>query len=252
MVWFWGASSLRANTELNFKISSKKTLVFEMKENECISVSQVNKSVKTADSRLLILNDINLKVGAHEAVVITGASGSGKTSLLSIMAGLDHADSGMVQLLGQDITHANEEQRAVIRQGNVGFIFQSFQLIQGATALENIQLPLELLSIANAKDKALETLDQVGLSEKAQTQVDYLSGGEQQRVAIARAFAVEPKILFADEPTGNLDSKNGHQIADLMFNLRSQFGTALVLVTHEASLAERGDRVIEMEAGCII
>lgn len=223
-----------------------------MKENECISVSQVNKSVKTSDSRLLILNDINLKVGAHEAVVITGASGSGKTSLLSIMAGLDHADSGIVQLLGQDITHAKEEQRASIRQGKVGFIFQSFQLVQGATAVENIQLPLELLSIANAKDKALETLEQVGLAKKAQIQVDFLSGGEQQRVSIARAFAVQPKILFADEPTGNLDSKNGQQIVDLMFNLRSQHGTALVLVTHEASLAERGDRIIEMEAGCII
>jgi len=252
MVRLWGASSLKAITELKFKINSKNTLVLEMNENECISVSQVNKVVKTADSYLTILEDINLKVGAHEAIVITGASGSGKTSLLSIMAGLDHADSGLVQLLGQDITHANEEQRAAIRQGKVGFVFQSFQLIQGATALENIQLPLELLSIANVKDTALKTLDQVGLIGKAHTQVDFLSGGEQQRVAIARAFAVQPKILFADEPTGNLDSKNGEQIADLMFDLRDQFGTALVLVTHEASLAQRGDRIIKMEAGRII
>ncbi len=246
MVW-----SLRANAELNFKERIIK-LVIEMNENECISVSHVNKSVKTSDSQLTILQDINLKVGAHEAVVITGASGSGKTSLLSIMAGLDNADSGEIELLGQNITQANEEKRAWVRQGNVGFIFQSFQLIQGATALENIQLPLELLSIPNVKTKALETLEQVGLIDKANTQVDYLSGGEQQRVAIARAFAVQPKILFADEPTGNLDSKNGEQIADLMFDLRNKLGTALVLVTHEASLAQRGDRIIHMEAGRIV
>jgi len=219
---------------------------------ECISVSQVNKSVKTADSRLTILSDINLKVGAHEALVITGASGSGKTSLLSIMAGLDHADSGQVDLLGQNLTLANEEQRAAIRKGQVGFIFQNFQLIQGATALENIQLPLELLAMPNANEKALQTLEQVGLAHKAHTMVDYLSGGEQQRVSIARAFSVQPKVLFADEPTGNLDTNNGIQIADLMFDLRRQFGTALVLVTHEVSLAERGDRIIHMEAGRLV
>ncbi len=215
-------------------------------------MSHVSKSVKTPESELSILHDINVKVGLHEALVITGASGSGKTSLLSIMAGLDQADSGRVELLGEDISQTTEEKRAHIRQGNVGFIFQSFQLVYGATALENVCLPLELLSTAHAKEKALETLKQVGLIAKAHTQVDYLSGGEQQRVAIARAFAVQPKILFADEPTGNLDSKNGAQIADLMFDLRSQLGTALVLVTHEARLAQRGDRVIQMEAGKII
>ncbi len=244
--------SLRVAAELVFKKHNKKILAIDMNENECISVSQVNKTVKTSDSQLTILNDINLKVSAHEAVVITGASGSGKTSLLSIMAGLDHADTGSVTLLGQDITQANEEQRAAVRKGNVGFVFQSFQLIQGATALENIQLPLELLGMSHIKEKALEALEQVGLFNKANTMVDYLSGGEQQRVSIARAFAVQPKILFADEPTGNLDSKNGQQIADLMFNLRDNSGTALVLVTHETSLAQRGDRIIKMEAGRII
>jgi len=228
-----------------------KKLAIKMNNDECIVVSQVNKSVKTADSHLVILKDINLKVGAHEAVAITGASGSGKTSLLSIMAGLDSVDSGTVELLGSDLTYASEEQRAKIRKGNVGFIFQSFQLIQGATALENIQLPLELLALDNVKQKALATLEQVGLAHKADTLVDFLSGGEQQRVSIARAFAVQPKILFADEPTGNLDSANGNQIADLMFELRAQFGTALVLVTHEESLAKRGDRIIKMEAGKI-
>lgn len=238
--------------ELVFIKHNKKIQAIDMNENECISVSQVNKTVKTSDSQLTILSDINLKVSNHEAVVITGASGSGKTSLLSIMAGLDHADSGSVKLLGKDITHANEEQRAAIRKGKVGFVFQSFQLVQGATALENIQLPLELLSMPHVKQKALEALEQVGLLDKANTMVDYLSGGEQQRVSIARAFAVQPKILFADEPTGNLDSKNGEQIADLMFDLRDKLGTALVLVTHEASLAQRGDRIIQMEAGRII
>lgn len=223
-----------------------------MNEEECISVSQVNKSVKTADSYLTILSDINLKVSADEAVVITGASGSGKTSLLSIMAGLDRVDTGQVRLFGQDLTTASEEKRAAIRKGKVGFIFQNFQLIQGATALENIQLPLELLALSQVKNKAMQTLEQVGLKHKAHTMVDYLSGGEQQRVAIARAFAVRPKILFADEPTGNLDSKNGAQIADLMFDLRNQFGTTLLLVSHEASLAKRGDKIIKMEAGRII
>ncbi len=223
-----------------------------MNNDECIVVSQVTKSVKTAESQLTILNDINIKVGMHEAVAITGASGSGKTSLLSIMAGLDNADTGKVMLLGSDLTHADEEQRATIRKGNIGFVFQNFQLIQGATALENVQLPLELLSLDNVKQRALMTLEQVGLANKADTPVDFLSGGEQQRVSIARAFAVQPKILFADEPTGNLDSKNGQQITDLMFDLREKFGTALVLVTHESSLAARADRVIKMEAGQII
>lgn len=236
------------------RLVTKKKIktVDEMNDKNCISVKQVNKLVKTTESQLTILNDINLTVSEHEAIVITGASGSGKTSLLSIMAGLDYADSGQVELFGEDITHANEEKRASIRQGKVGFIFQNFQLIQGATALENIQLPLELLNVSNVKEKALATLEQVGLAHKANTHVDYLSGGEQQRVSIARAFAVQPKILFADEPTGNLDSKNGSQIANLMFDLKHQFGTALVLVTHEAALAERGDREIKMEAGRII
>ncbi|MBL7003375.1 MAG: ABC transporter ATP-binding protein [Gammaproteobacteria bacterium] len=218
----------------------------------CIKISQVNKTVLTAENSLNILSDISLNVSVHEAIVIAGASGSGKTSLLSIMAGLDHADSGQVELLGQDLSQANEEQRAAVRKGKVGFIFQNFQLIQGATALENIALPLQLLGYENAIEQALETLEEVGLSTKKNTMVDLLSGGEQQRVSIARAFAVKPKILFADEPTGNLDSKNGQQIADLMFQLRDQLGTALVLVTHEKSLSKRGDRLITMSAGKII
>lgn len=206
----------------------------------------------SAQKELAILKDINLTVEAHEAVVITGASGSGKTSLLSIMAGLDHGDSGEVTLLGHNLSQASEEKRALIRKGKVGFIFQNFQLIEAATALDNVQLPLELLSVDNANKKALQNLEQVGLLDKAHTPIDYLSGGEQQRVAIARAFAVQPKILFADEPTGNLDADNGQQIADLMFAMRDQHGTALVMVTHEANLASRGDREIKMSAGRIV
>lgn len=239
----------KAEFKLHKKIARLKTIDMN---DLCIKISQVNKTVLTAENSLNILSDISLNVSVHEAIVIAGASGSGKTSLLSIMAGLDHADSGQVELLGQDLSQANEEQRAAVRKGKVGFIFQNFQLIQGATALENIALPLQLLGYENAIEQALETLEEVGLSTKKNTMVDLLSGGEQQRVSIARAFAVKPKILFADEPTGNLDSKNGQQIADLMFQLRDQLGTALVLVTHEKSLSKRGDRLITMSAGKII
>jgi len=223
-----------------------------MENNECISISSLNKTVQTPAGSLDILCDINLNVKKHEAIVISGASGSGKTSLLSIMAGLDKGDSGKIALFGQDMVKATEEQRARIRSGRVGFVFQNFQLVRGASAAENVQLPMELLGVEDARERAMQALEKVGLENKAPTLVDYLSGGEQQRVSIARAFAIEPDVLFADEPTGNLDSKNGQQIADLMFDLRTQHGTALVLVTHEASFAERGDRQVKMQAGRII
>lgn len=223
-----------------------------MKENNCINLNNVSKSVNVGGSPLTIVREITLNVKPHEALVLTGESGSGKTSLLSIMAGLDTIDSGDIQLLGTDISQADEDTRAQVRKGQVGFVFQNFQLVSGATSLENVQLPLELLNIEHAKELALTHLEQVGLATKADTQVDYLSGGEQQRVALARAFSIKPTILFADEPTGNLDRKNGEQITDLMFKMRDDLGTALVLVTHAAGLAERGDRVLKMDAGRII
>ncbi len=206
----------------------------------------------TADGRLDILMGITLDVQYREAVVIKGASGSGKTTLLGLMAGLDQASSGDVILFGQNLANQSEEQRSAIRAGKVGFVFQSFHLVQGATALQNVMLPLELAGIDDALERARESLRQVGLEPKSGTLVEHLSGGEQQRVAIARAYATSPTVLFADEPTGNLDASTGRQIADLMFHLRDQSGTTLVLVTHENELLQRGDRQILIEAGRLI
>ena len=212
-------------------------------------MQDVTKTVDTPDGALDILQNISLKVRYQEALVIKGASGSGKTTLLGLMAGLDNISSGEIVLLGQSITDKTEEQRSGIRAGKVGFVFQSFQLVQGATALQNVMLPLELGGDKNAAEIALTSLQQVGLETKKDILVDLLSGGEQQRVSIARAYAVKPQILFADEPTGNLDAKTGQQIADLMFHLRDQSGTTLILVTHEAELAKRGDRQVLLESG---
>ena len=220
--------------------------------NLCIALKQVGKTVNTPDGELDILNNISLDVKYREAVVIKGASGSGKTTLLGLMAGLDQASSGEVVLLGHNLTDKNEEQRSSIRAGKVGFVFQSFHLVKGANALQNVMLPLELSAIENASQLAETSLQQVGLEAKAYTQVDHLSGGEQQRVAIARAFATRPTVLFADEPTGNLDATTGRQIADLMFHVRDQSGTTRVLVTHEEELLHRGDRQILMESGRLL
>jgi putative ABC transport system ATP-binding protein len=220
--------------------------------NLCIALNQVGKTVDTPNGKLDILNNISLNVKYQEAVVIKGASGSGKTTLLGLMAGLDQSSAGEVVLLGQNLANKNEEQRSSIRAGKVGFVFQSFHLVQGANALQNVMLPLELSATENASQIAETSLQQVGLEAKAHTLVDHLSGGEQQRVAIARAFATSPVVLFADEPTGNLDAGTGRQIADLMFHLRDQSGTTLVLVTHEEELLERGDRQILMESGHLL
>ena len=220
--------------------------------NLCIALNQVGKTVDTPEGKLDILNNISLDVKYQEAVVIKGASGSGKTTLLGLMAGLDQSSSGEVVLLGQNLADKDEEQRSSIRAGKVGFVFQSFHLVQGANALQNVMLPLELSATENASQLAETSLQQVGLEAKAHTLVDHLSGGEQQRVAIARAFATRPVVLFADEPTGNLDAATGRQIADLMFHLRDQSGTTLVLVTHEEELLERGDRQILMESGRLL
>jgi putative ABC transport system ATP-binding protein len=220
--------------------------------NLCIELKRVGKTVETPAGKLDILDNISLEVAYREAVVIKGASGSGKTTLLGLMAGLDQASRGEVILFGHDLTRKNEEQRAAIRAGQVGFVFQSFHLVQGATSLQNVMLPLELSGNDDARDLALASLGQVGLESKTDTLVEHLSGGEQQRVAIARAYATQPRILFADEPTGNLDATTGRQIADLMFRLRDQSGTTLVLVTHEADLLERGDRQILIESGRLL
>jgi putative ABC transport system ATP-binding protein len=210
------------------------------------------KTVTTYEGALTILQDISLEVGCGESLAIVGASGSGKSTLLGILAGLDLPSSGTVSLNGHRLTELDEEARARVRAENVGFIFQSFQLLPGLTALENVLLPLELHGVANARAAAADFLARVGLSQRLLHYPQQLSGGEQQRVAIARAFASHPKVLFADEPTGNLDSTTGGRIIELLFDLNRELGTTLVLITHEDRLAQRCQRRIELSAGRLL
>lgn len=223
-----------------------------MSQAAMVEAKQVGKRVKTVEGELTILKDISLTIAQGETVAITGSSGSGKSTLLGILAGLDLPDSGEVVLNGKILTRLDEEGRAAVRAQNIGFIFQSFQLLPGLTALENVLLPLELHGVDNAKALALQFLDRVGLAQRVQHYPKQLSGGEQQRVAIARAFASRPRILFADEPTGNLDSTTGAKIADLLFDLNRDQGTTLILITHEERLAERCQRRIVLSAGEIV
>jgi putative ABC transport system ATP-binding protein len=201
---------------------------------------------------LVILAAVDLEINAGESVAVVGASGSGKTTLLGILAGLDTPTSGTVALDGRELTQLTEEQRARLRGEVVGFVFQSFQLLGSLTALENVMLPGELRGDADPRHDAMELLGRVGLTERATHYPRQLSGGEQQRVAIARAFASRPKVLFADEPTGNLDTVTGARIIDLLFGLNDAYGTTLVLVTHDIRLADRCDRVIELDAGHVV
>jgi len=218
-----------------------------------IKTNDVCKVVETSEGALVILEGITLEINQGESVAIVGASGSGKTTLLSLLAGLDSPSEVMIVLGGdQDITMMSEAQRAKLRGEMVGFVFQTFQLLSSLTALENVMLPGELRSDPQAEDNAKKLLDRVGLGHRLQHYPRQLSGGEQQRVAIARAFASNPKILFADEPTGNLDAKTGAKIIDLLFDLNADFGTTLVLVTHDARLASRCERSILIEAGQLV
>lgn len=214
-----------------------------------IRIENLCKSVDTSEGLLTILKSISLNIEAGEAVAIVGASGSGKSTLLGLMAGLDSATSGDVMLDGQSLGTMDEEQRAILRGKSVGFVFQSFQLLPSLTALENVMLPIELKGDAEARDKAKRLLARVGLSERGHHYPNQLSGGEQQRVAIARAFATEAQILFADEPTGNLDTATGAKIVELLFDLNREFSTTLVLVTHDERLAQKCDRIIRLVAG---
>jgi putative ABC transport system ATP-binding protein len=198
---------------------------------------------------LTILDDVSLNIGRGESVALVGPSGAGKTTLLAILAGLDQPTRGKVWLCGEEITNLDEDGRALLRARRVGFVFQSFHLVQSLTALENVMLPLELAREARAAAVARETLANVGLSARVGHYPKQLSGGEQQRVAIARAFVMRPEVLFADEPTGNLDSATGDRIGRLLFDLNAEAKTTLVLVTHERDLAARCDRTISIEAG---
>ena len=214
-----------------------------------IEVRNVSKQVVTTEGTLRILDQIDLSVADGETIAIVGPSGSGKSTLLGILAGLDLPSEGTVSLNGKNITAMDEEGRAAVRAKDVGFVFQSFHLLPGLTALENVALPLEL----NGDVKALETaryyLERVGLNHRTTHYPRQLSGGEQQRVAVARAFACRPTILFADEPTGNLDTGTGQIINDLLFDLNREEGTTLVLVTHEMNLAARCNRTLQLHAG---
>tara|TARA_A100001037_G_C15153149_1_gene641087 strand:- start:834 stop:1487 length:654 start_codon:yes stop_codon:yes gene_type:complete len=213
---------------------------------------QIAKVVPTAEGELAILAGIDLEINAGESVAVVGASGSGKTTLLGILAGLDQPTSGRVLLADHQLTSLDEEERARVRGEHVGFVFQTFQLLGSLTALENVMLPGELRGDANAEKDALELLEKVGLSERSRHYPRQLSGGEQQRVAVARAFASRPTVLFADEPTGNLDTATGQRIIELLFDLNKEFATTLVLVTHDDRLAQRCDRIVEIEAGRIV
>jgi putative ABC transport system ATP-binding protein len=207
------------------------------------------KRIKSGSETLTILDHLNLNITAGESVAIIGASGSGKTTLLSLLAGLDLPSSGEIRLAGKALTTLDEDGRAALRAGRIGFVFQSFQLLAGLTALENVMLPAELAGLADAERRARETLAEVGLGARLGHYPYQLSGGEQQRVAIARAFAARPEILFADEPTGNLDSATGARIIDLLFALNRERGATLVLVTHDTALAERCGRALRLQDG---
>lgn len=216
-----------------------------------VVAESLGKCVHGPHGDLHIITDIDLSVKAGEALAIVGPSGSGKSTLLGLLAGLDAPTHGDVRLLGESLTGLDEDGRADLRAGRVGFVFQSFQLVPGLTALENVMLPLELACRHGARRTAVGALEQVGLAERADHLPGQLSGGEQQRVALARAFAVDPAVLFADEPTGNLDGRTGAQVIDILFRLRAEHGTTLILVTHDETVAARCDRRLAMNDGVV-
>jgi len=217
-----------------------------------IKVSQLLKTVSTADGDLNILRGIDLEIDPGASAAIVGASGSGKSTLLGLLAGMDVLSGGEIWLDGESLTELDEDQRARLRAEKVGFVFQSFQLLPALTARENVMLPLELAGVSDAEQIAEQFLVEVGLGERLSHYPTTLSGGEQQRVAIARAFARQPRILFADEPTGNLDTRTGERVIDLLFELNARASTTLVLVTHDERLAARCDRCFAMTAGKIV
>lgn len=217
-----------------------------------VEAAGLGRTVDGGGQALAILQDISFTVMAGETVAVVGASGSGKSTLLGLLAGLDNPSAGSVRLDGVDLAALDEDARAVLRGRLLGFVFQSFQLLPSLTALENVMVPLELAGTRGARERALDWLRRVGLGEREHHAPRYLSGGEQQRVALARAFAPGPRLVLADEPTGNLDAATGRQIIDLMFDLNAREGTTLVLVTHDEAIAARCGRVLRLEAGRLV
>jgi putative ABC transport system ATP-binding protein len=224
---------------------------FDIRRN-MINLSNLTKTVRSGTEDLTILSDVSLHIPEGQFVALTGASGSGKSTLLGLIAGLDSPSSGKITIDGDDVTAMNEDGLAKLRSEKIGFVFQSFHLIPSLTAFENVLIPMEILGVQNAKARAAELLDEVGLSERGHHYPNELSGGEQQRVAIARAFANQPRILLADEPTGNLDSKNGQHIFELMEDLHSQRNITLVLVTHDPGLAAKAQRQVVLRDGVVV
>ena len=217
-----------------------------------LEVNKLRKEVSSGDSKLVILDDVSFNLLEGQSLAITGPSGSGKSTLLGLLAGLDTATSGEIYLNGEALHELDEEKRALLRKEKVGFVFQSFELLPSLTALENVMLPSELKAEDEPEEIATYFLDRVGLKEREHHYPNQLSGGEQQRVAIARAFACSAKILFADEPTGNLDPKNGEMVSDLLFEVNSETDNALVVVTHDHDLADRCDKKINLKLGKIV
>jgi putative ABC transport system ATP-binding protein len=220
-----------------------------MTDSIVLDAQNVSKTVTSPEGSLTILADVSLAVRAGETLAIVGASGAGKSTLLALLAGLDSPSTGRVSIAGADLTLLDEDGRAAVRGRHVGFVFQSFHLIPSLTALENVMLPLELAGRADARSAATQALTQVGLAPRVLHYPKQLSGGEQQRVAIARAVVARPALLFADEPTGNLDTITGSRITDLLFELNRSIGSTLVLVTHDRALAARCGRILELDAG---
>ena len=217
-----------------------------------LEVNNLRKEVSSGDNQLVILDNVSFNLNEGQSLAITGPSGSGKSTLLGLLAGLDIASSGQIHLDGEALHELDEEQRAVLRKDKVGFVFQSFELLPSLTALENVMLPSELKAEDDPEQRAKYFLNRVGLSQREQHYPKQLSGGEQQRVAIARAFACSAKILFADEPTGNLDPKNGEMVSNLLFEVNSETDNALVIVTHDHDLADKCDKKIELKLGKIV
>jgi putative ABC transport system ATP-binding protein len=220
-----------------------------MNRKTVLEARSLRKEVTSPEGMLTILDDVSLAVGAGETVAVVGASGAGKSTLLALLAGLDEPTAGSVWLEGTELSALDEDGRAAARARHVGFVFQSFHLVPSLTALENVMLPLELAGRSDARAGAQAALTQVGLGPRLGHYPRQLSGGEQQRVAIARAFVTRPSVLFADEPTGNLDARTGHRVMELLFDLNAANGTTLVLVTHDREIAARCGRVIELDAG---
>jgi putative ABC transport system ATP-binding protein len=223
-----------------------------METRTVLEAKSLCKEVSSPEGALTILDDVSLAVRAGESVAVVGASGAGKSTLLALLAGLDEPSAGEVWLDGEELSALDEDGRAAARARHVGFVFQSFHLVPSLTALENVMLPLELAGRADARQAAKDVLGKVGLSGRLGHYPRQLSGGEQQRVAIARAFVTSPTVLFADEPTGNLDTTTGERIEQLLFDLNAASGTTLVLVTHDRELAARCDRVIEIDGGRLV